>query len=80
VNAGVVIAIIAVAVSVGSLYFMARSNARDNEKRRLEAMGKAIADVAEPLQRRVAFLEQRLADRERRIEDLEDQLRGSSRP
>lgn len=77
-----IIAIIAVVIAAIPIYFLARTNAREAQRQRNEATGKAISEATMPLNTEISELRLRirdlsaqLMDRQRRVETLEDELR-----
>lgn len=66
-----VLAILGTVLTGMGVYYMARSNARDNERRRLDAQAKAVADAIAPLQRDNDELRQENRELRMRIRDGE---------
>lgn len=77
---GVIFSLIVGAIT---LYFLARSNARENQRQRAEATQRAVDDASRPLKdqlvtanSRILYLERQGEAKDKRINELEDKLYG----
>lgn len=71
-----VASLLGVLIAIVGAYFAARSNARENRRLRNQEIADAVRAAVDPLNAAIAFRDQTILQRDRRIEQLEDQLRG----
>lgn len=79
-----VLSVLGVVAAIWAAYVAAKSNARETRRARNEEIVNAVRMAREPLEAEVARkevvisdLRQTVRDRDRRIEQLEDDLRGA---
>lgn len=71
-NIAIVISIVAVFIAAVPIYFLAKSNARENEAR----AQKRVSDAVEPVQRALDASEAKCIRLQARVTEVEDKLYG----
>lgn len=75
-NIGIVVAILGVLVATVPTYFLAKSNARDNERQKQAAIDAAVEKAVAPVRQELADAKTTSARLRARVDELQDKLYG----